>query len=183
MAVDIKNIAIGAAVLSLGDWVTAGGAGSLTDVGLTLEGSMLSIATEFFDVSGEQVIGKVRSVPTSMTVTVKAKLQEASLDNLRRAINQPSANLTGTAPNKSLLVGEPSEQYLQGTLVTKGIAGSTSVHATRTITFWRGVVKSIGEISYSKGGNQVYDVEIECLEDTSVSTADKFFKIVDTSGA
>lgn len=182
MAVDIKKMAIGAATLSIGDWVTTGGAGSLTDVGATQEGSMLAEATEFFDVEIEQAQGIVRSVPTKRTPTIKAKLVEADLDKLQRLLHQPTTNLTGTSPNRTLLVGEAQEAYHQIQIVSKGIQGSSGVAGTRTITVWRAVVKNIGETAYAKGGLQTRDVEIAILEDLSVTTADKLYKIVD-SGA
>lgn len=183
MAIDVKNIAIGGAVLSIGDWVTAAGAGSLTDVGLLKDGSELTFETENYEVESDSAQGMLAAVPIKTSVKIKAVLQEATLDNLRRVLNQVTGNLSGTAPNKTLLVGERSEQYHQLSIVSKGPKGSGLTSATRTITGWKGVVKIADAIAFKKGAEQTYGVEITLLYDPSVSTADKFLKIVDTGGA
>ena len=181
---DTLKTAMAGAALSIGDWVTAGGAGSLTDVGYLKEGSVMSFALGEHAITPDNVPTPVRLVPTTKEVGLKAMLQEVDLDKLAYLLNQPSANLTGIAPNKSLLGGALEEQYKQVTLVTKGIAGATALAATRTITLWRCRVKIDGDVTFSaKSGEQLFSATIMALWDDSVATADKVFKVVDSGGA
>lgn len=183
MAIEVKNIAIGAGVLSIGDWVTAGGAGSLTDVGLLKDGSEITIEEENYEIESDSVQGALLSVPVKTTVKVKAVMQEATLALLRRMIQQPTGNLTGTAPNDTLLVGDRTEQYSQMTISTKGGKGAGSVAATRLFTFWKGVPKLGGAIAIKKGAEQTWEVEFSIMYDPSLATADKFFKIANSGAA
>ncbi len=182
MAVSLNNIAIGGSTLSLGAYVPAGGAGSLTDVGALKDGSELSIAKEIYEVKSSSVEGVLRAIPVDTSFELKAILQEASLDNLRKVLGQPSANLTGTAPNKTLLVGNAAEEYFQGTVSTGGISGGTTP-ATRLLTMWKLYVKGLEAIAFKKGQEQTYGVTFGMVADQSVTTADKFYKVVDSGGA
>ena len=181
MATNTGNIAIGQATVSVGAYVAAGGAGSLTDVGHTKGPTTLNVTGNDYSIATEQSFGTIRKVPISASVKVKVMMDEATLDNLRVAFRQASAQLTGTAPNKTLLVGNITEQYHQVQIVTKG-AGSTTP-ATRTITIWRAIVESVEEIAYGKSAEQTFAVTFDCLYDDSVATGDKFLKVVDSGGA
>lgn len=184
MSVDSKKIAIGAGVLSIGPYVAAGGAGTLVDVGLTKEGTELSLKITKAEVgNGEQVFGPQFAVPTDVEMELKAVMGEADIDKLAWLTSQPSGNLTGTAPNKSLLLGEPEEQYKQIQVVSKGIRGTNGTAASRTFTGWKGFVKSVEPVKFAKGSEQVYSVTFGFCEDLTVTTADKFGKIADTGAA
>lgn len=180
---EVKNIAIGGAALSLGDYVAAGGAGTLADVGLLKDGSEITIQREMYEVKSDSAQGVLRAVPTDIGYEVKAILQEATLANFRKVTGQPSANLTGTAPNATMEGGEAAEEYFQATIVTKGTAGATGVYATRTYTFWKLYVKGVEALPIKKGQEQTYGVTFGAAEDLSVSAAGKFFKVADTSGS
>jgi len=179
MALELKNIAIGGTTLSLGAYVTAGGAGSLTDVGLLKDGSELNIAKEIYEVKSSSANGVLRAIPIDSTYELKAILQEATLDNMRKALGQPSANLTGTAPNKTLLVGDMAEEYFQGTVSTGGTGGTP---ATRLMTFWKLYVKAVETLAFKKGQEQMYGITFGMVADQSVAAADKFYKVVDSGG-
>lgn len=183
MAVDVKNVAIGGAVVLLGDWVTAGGAGSLNDVGLLAEGSEITFTREVYELKSDSAMGVLRAVPTDMGVEVKMIMQEATLDNLRRVTSQVTGSLTGTAPNKTLLFGEYAEQYHQATVATKGPMGPTSVAGTETWTFWKLYIKNVETLAFKKGQEQRYAVTFGAAEDLTVTTADKFCKVVVASAA
>lgn len=185
MTVDVNKLAVGAAVVSIGDWVAAAAAGTLTDVGLTTGPAELSDVSEDVEVEGEQVQGVVRSVPTKKTVTLKVPMAEADLDKLQRLLRQPTANLTGTAPNKTLAVDAEEEQYLQVQCVTQGIAGSGGTHATRTLTFWRCSMTGREAVPFTKGGVQQWAAVFKVHQDTSVSAggSGQFYKIADAGAA
>jgi hypothetical protein len=181
LATNTGNIAIGVATVSVGAYVTAGGAGSLTDVGHTKGPTTLTVTGNDYAVATEQSFGTIRKVPISATVKVKVMMDEATLDNLRTAFRQASSQLTGSAPNKTLLVGNITEQYHQVQIVTKGTGGTTQ--ATRTITIWRAITETVAEIAFGKGNEQTFEVTFDCLYDDSVATGDKFLKVVDSGGA
>lgn len=182
MATTTSNIAIGAAAVTIGAYVTAGGAqGTMVDVGHTKGPTTLTVNGQDYPIATEQSFGAIRKIPLSADVKVKVLIDEATLANMRIAFRQASGNLSGTAPNATLLVGNITEQYHQIQIVTKGTGGTTV--ATRTFTIWRGIIESVDEIPFGKAGEQTLAVTIHCMYDDSVATADKFFKVVDSGGA
>lgn len=181
MATNTGNICIGAAQVSIGAYVTAGGAGTLTDVGHTKGPTTLEATYNDYEIVTEQSFGAIRRIPISAAIKVKVMMDEATLDNLRVATRQVSGNLSGSAPNKTLLVGNISEQYHQVQIIGKG-PGSTTP-ATRTITAWRAIVETVTAISFGKQPEETFEVTFSLMFDDSVSTSDKFFKVVDSGGA
>lgn len=175
MATDATKIMVGAGTFSIGAYVTAGGAGSLTDVGHVATPFELGVAMENFDVETERAVGIVKTTPQKDDYTLKVAFHESDPEWLRTALGQPSANLTGTAPDETLLVGDRAEQYHQATLVVSGI-GTTGV---RTLTFWKLQTISMEPVSFGKAIEQMYVVTFRALRDDSLATADKYFKQVD----
>ena len=98
-------------------------------------------------------------------------------DLLAMSMGNTSANVSGTAPNLTTLIGTPAEIYKQVKITGPGPNGGT-----RTATFWRCVVRLDGELPIAKGDSQVMPLTITALYDSSVSTADKICKIVDAGG-
>lgn len=180
MATTDGNVLIGAATVSIGAWVSAGGAGSLTDVGHTKDPSTIGVAHENYEQPSESQMGPVKIVPTKMGITVKIPILECTPDLLAIAMRQATANVTGTAPNKTVLIGDPVEQYHQIMLVSKG-PGSTT-QGTRTITIWKAQVTNVGEWAHGKAVPQAPDITLTLLKDNTVTTNGKYFKIVDSGG-
>lgn len=176
MATSTANTLIGAGTVSIGDWVTAGGAGSLTDVGHTNAPIDVTHAFEDHETKSERAKGTIKRTPMDMTVTVKVPMLEATLEHWRILSRQAAANLTGTPPDLTLRVGQPVAQYHQMTIVGPGL-GSGSV---RTVTLWRAIVMEVGPIQFAKGGDMVFDVTFGILEDDTLGTADTFYKVVDS---
>lgn len=176
MATSTDNIVIGAGVVSVGAWVTAGGAGSLTDVGHTKTPVTLAITHELFEVTSERVGGVVRSVPQMTRAKLKVPMQEGTPEHWRIALRQAAANLTGAPPDLTLVVGEAAEQEHQVQVVTPGL-GSTNV---RTFTFWKCTLESVSEVPFAKGGEQIIEITFDVLLDESLATDDKLFKMVET---
>jgi len=175
MATNTANVKIGAAAVSIGAYVTAGGAGSLTDVGHTKSGTTLAPSFNDYDSKSEQAFGTLKKVPQDGSIKLKVHMMEATLELLRVAMRQAAANLTGTPPNLTLRVGPFIEQYHQIQVAVPGV-GTTQA---RTLTLWRGSVESVAEIPYAKGAEQAYEVTFDCLWDDSIGTADKIYKVVD----
>ena len=183
MAADIKRIEIGAATISVSAYVTAGGSGSFTDVGYTEGPATIEPGGSDYRIEPEQVLGAIRSVPTKVEHKLKFAMKEAAAANLQWAIRQLAANLTGTAPNYTLLVGDPVETYQQLKLVTKGgRATATGTDGTQTWTFWRCASMAVEAIGVTKEKEKIIGVTFDILYDESVATADKYYKQVTASG-
>lgn len=175
MATDATKVITGAGTFSIGAYVTAGGAGSLVDVGYSNAPFELTPEFENTEIESENQQGVIKSVPTKTGYTLKVPILESDPEHLRIALGQPAANLTGTAPDETLRVGDRTEQYHQGTLATSGI-GTTGA---RTFTFWKLQILSMDPIQIGKAVAQMYNAVFRVMPDTSVTTLDKFFKQVD----
>ena len=113
----------------------------------------------------------------------RAVIVERTLDGLaaaRRAGKKLGRPLGKSAPLPervaTLRVGDRAEQYHQATLAVAGL-GSNDL---QTLTFWKLQIASIAEIQYGKGVTQLYEATFRVLRDDTVSTADKYFKRVDS---
>jgi hypothetical protein len=181
MAQVTSNIAVANAVVSVGPWVTGGGASSLVDVGHTNGPSSLQVNYNDYGLKSEQSFGILRKIPIDATVKLKVPMAETFMENLRIVYRQPAANKTGSVPNQTLLIGSFVEQYHQIQVVTKGTGATTT--ATRTATFWRGAVDATDELAWTKTKEQSPGPTFDILFDDTVATNDKFGKIVDSGGA
>jgi len=176
MATDTTQIHIGAATVSVGAWVTAGGAGSLTDVGHMKAQATLTPSFTDYEIKSERSFGTLKREPQDMKLTLALDLQETTAEHMRIAFRQPAANKSGTSPDFTLRIGDPAEQYHQISLVANG-PGTSGV---RTQTYWRAFVESLGAIPYGKGEEQHLPITFDILYDDSVTSLDKFGKQVDT---
>lgn len=174
MATDTDNVLVGAGVLSVSDYVTAGGAGAFTDIGHS-RSLALTKSQENFDVETDRAFGIIKRVPTKASLQLNGIMDECTLENVRVAFGQLAGSLTGTPPDMTLLIGEPEEQYHQLTVDVIGV-GTT---AARTWTFWKCFAGVNGEIPFQKAAVANVPFTFECLYDDSVATADKFGKVVD----
>lgn len=175
MTTSTANIMVGAATVSESAYVTAGGAGSFTDLGHTKTPVTLAISFEDYEVKSERAFGTLKKVPQTAKVALKIPMTEAVLENYRIVTRQPAANLTGTPPDMTLLVGDQLEQYHQMKLDIPGV-GTTGA---RTMTLWKCIIESLAELPFAKGLEQLLEMTMDVLYDDSVATDDKFFKIVD----
>lgn len=176
MAGSITKIFQKAPVVSVGAYVTAAGAGSLTDVGYTEGGVELSWSQEDTAISPDQEAGDVASFPVMTGMTLKFTMLEATVDNLLTALRLPAANKTGTTPDFTLEIGPASEVYLQLQMVGKG-GGTTGV---RTLTTWKGQIESLEPIGQKKNEPTKVGVTVKCHLDPSVAAAGKFSKLVES---
>jgi hypothetical protein len=175
MATNTANICIGAATVSIGAYVAAGGASTLVDVGHTKEAVTLTPSFDDYPITSERAFGPLKKIPIGGTFKLSVSMIESTIENYRVAFRQAAGSTSGTAPNLTLRVGDFAQQYHQLSIVSSGV-GSTSV---RTITAWRAIVESVEAVPYGKTGEQMLKVTFDLMYDDSVSTADKFLKIVD----
>lgn len=138
----------------------------------------LAPAFETYKIKSERAFGALKDVPIGGSFKLNMDLQEMTAEHMRVAFRQPAANLTGTSPDLTLVIGDFAEQYHQISIVVTG-AGTTGV---RTMTFWRGAVESCGEIPFAKGEEQHLALAFDLMYDDSVtSTSGAYFgQIVDT---
>ncbi len=183
MANDIKRIEIGAATISMSAYVTAGGAGTFTDVGYTEGPATVEPSSSDYRIVPEQVLGAIRSIPTEAGWKLKFATKESVATQMQWIFRQPAGSLTGAdAANKTLLFGDPSEEYRQMKLVTKGPRlTATGNDAVQTWTFWRCAAMAIEPIGVAKDKEKILGVTLDILYDESVATADKYFKQVNAS--
>lgn len=169
---DNSKIIGGAAKLSVGPYVTAGGAATLVDWGELAEPPKLQGSRKYADIQGERQIGTIKKFLTDYDCMILFKLLENQPEFFRAWASQPAANKTGTAPNETVLVGTPVIEYFQVQLVVPGY-GTTGID---TYTGWKGVFMNPGEIPFAKGAPQDISGAFQLLPDTSVTTADKNYK-------
>lgn len=178
MAGTAANILVGApSLFKIGAYVTSKGAATLSDVGFTMGGVTIDPKTELHLVKVDQKLGTLAALPKDREYDLKVKLSEASMENLRIALAQPSANLTGTAPNQTLLLdGSAVEQYYQLQFVGPGLGTNKS----RTVTCWKAAVKEMGGWPFKKDSAQDLDLTFLLCEETTGSGADSILKAVET---
>jgi len=185
MANNLGKIVIGKADISISDYVTAGGAGTFTDIGYTKGPCTIEPNITDYKIVPEQVLGVLRSIPVSMDYKLKFSMMETDLPKLRRVLRLPAANLvvTGTTPNitETLSVGDSVETYNQLKVITSGAKRAIQdAVVTRTYTFWKATCESIEPIGHTKEQEAVCGVTFSLTLDDSVATADKYFKVADT---
>lgn len=175
-------IAIGGATVKIGGWVANKGVSTLTDVGHTKAPTTMSVTYEDYPINSEQSFGPLRKIPISATIKVKVPMLQSDGENVRMALRQDTGNLSGAAPTQITLVGAMAEQYHRVTIETKGIAasGGLGAYGTRTVTLWRCIVDGLDEVPFGKSGEQALVMSLHVLYDDTVSTADKFLKVVDS---
>lgn len=162
MSVTPGNIIVGAAVVKVSDYVAAKGAGTFTDVGGTLGGTMWIPKRTYHDIKTDQFLGTLRKVPIDFAGQLKFKMLEGTLANFRLAMEQPSANLTGTPPNLTLKIDySAAEQYHQLQLIGVGL-GTNKV---RTVTAWKCVFGACAEVPFRKDAEWAMDTTVDVLEE------------------
>ena len=150
MATNSNNIIVGAASLSIGG----------VDVGFTTGGVTLRKSTEFLDVEGDQNAGVIRKEPTMEKMFVNTTMLEATLTNIRKAMNEPVANATS---GSSLDFGSASPTSQEAQLV---ITGKAPEAGTRTYTFYRAIaVEDVEHMAGARDQASVVPVGFELLKD------------------
>lgn len=175
MALDTTKVMVGAGVVSIGDYVTAGGAGTLVDVGDLLEPIEVGTAFENFDVETERSTGIVLTNPTKSDFTIKVAMAQSEVENLRIGLRQPAGNKSGTGSNLTLTVTDAIKQFHQIQVVGPG-PGTTGV---RTITGWRAQAIAMDAVKIGKKAVQNVTVTFRLLKDTSTTPAGQYYKLVD----
>jgi hypothetical protein len=153
MAGNADNIIIGAATLYLNG----------VDVGFTKDGIEITFEREYVDVMADQALGIVKKGKKHERMTVKTTLLEITLDRLRIAWDQPSANIATVGANTYYYFGyQTSCDVNEHTL---RIVGSSPGCDTREFFLYRVVGVSEAPYKMERENEVGLTVEFECLKD------------------
>jgi hypothetical protein len=183
MALDQKKIAIGLADVQIAAWVANGGGTGHVSVGILKDPPEESHTFTNVKPTFESLPSAPLSFPQIDERQLKISISECSMTNLQWALGQPAGSLTGTEPNTTLLIGDREEQYKSIKIVATGGSGATGVRTTETHTYHRCAVSKIETITYARLKERNYVITFDWLYDTSVTTADKFGKVVCAGGS
>lgn len=185
MPVEQKNIIVAKADVSVGDYIAAGAAGTLVTVGHIKGPVTLETTWENYEIESENQLGSLKSIPTKAAHRLKFAMIESLLDpNIRISLKNVVAQRSGTTPNFTLAVTDAAEQYHQIAVATKAFVGATGVQGTRVITIWKAAVEALDAIGFTKGGEQMLSVTVNCLFDETITTPltlGRYMRIVDAA--
>ncbi len=129
------------------------------DVGFTQGGVTFRKASDTLDVEADQLAGVARKNTTFERAFVSTTMLEATLTNMRKAMNEPAAQQGGS----SLIFGSASPVVTEHTLTVTGVGPDET---TRTFTFYRAVPSE--EVEHPIGmrdGVSVIPITFELLKD------------------
>jgi hypothetical protein len=180
MSVTLASVKVRAGVVSFGDYVTAKGAGTLVDVGLTKGGVTIGPKTAFHPIEGDQYLGELSLVATKRELEMKFTMTQTDAEKLLMISNEDATTYrAGTTPNFTVNVdADARERYLQMALTIAG--GGTGTTGLRVLTFWRCVVIASDPIGYKKDIEQMYAVTVKICQEISGTGLDTFYRQVDT---
>jgi len=179
MAETLTNVKIGIPnfLIEVSAYVTAKGAGTFTDAGITEGGSEIDWTEEATDIFGDRHLGALLQEPNKKACSLKIVAKEVTIDNLSIALGGVAGDKTGTTPN---FVFEPgvdnAAQYKQLRLTHPGL-GTT---ATRTILFWRTRRSGPIKLAVKKEKEQMYEITFAVLQEITGAAPSSFFKVTDT---
>lgn len=171
MAITQGNIIVGLgdATVKIGTYGTV--EGSATDIGATEGGVELVIDREYYEKMCDQALGVLELIKTLERCTLKFSMAEATLDNLRLALDYPSGALAGSTLNFG---GDATVTEL--TIYVNVVAPTGG---TRKYTFHKAVSLTAGH-SYKKNEKTLIEVEFQVLQDTSKTANQQLASVVDT---
>jgi hypothetical protein len=188
MAVTVANLVAGPGTLYSGTFGatepaasavgTAPASATWGDLGGTLDGSMLKINQEYFELEVDQVVDIVGRRLQKREISIETQLAEPTLLNLSYALNGgtivASTGWSSYDPDDASSVTQPTYRAF----ILDGYAPSASAAKTRRTVLRRGLITSEMELAYKKDEQTVIPVEIFAHY---VSSTTKPFQIVDAT--
>jgi|GEM_PF-5765508 len=113
----------------------------------------------------DQRMGIIGVDKVDETIRCKFTLKEATLENLRIAMTQPSYQLSIAGDKTTLNFGSQRNMPAAHAVTISGKAPGTD--KTRTIYLRKCIVEEGGTHAYTKGEATVYEVTLICLVDTT----------------
>lgn len=177
MADTIGNILVGAATIQVGTYAASGAAGgSMTDIGAIIGGATFDRKAAYHDIISDHHLGILDKIKTSDAFDLKFTMEESQLSNMAIAFDQIAANVSGTGPITFRHNPNDARQLKQIILTTTGPAATPA----RVFTFWKCVFIECGPIPFKKDGEQLMAVTVAVMQDLTVATGDKDWKVIDT---
>jgi hypothetical protein len=186
------QIAGSVAALQVGDWVTAGGAGTLVDLGY-----LGKVEVEYSDTHKQfkpsNSFGPTRDYKTARVRKITAQIAQSSLRTLATTLGDVRTAVLAAAGSATYPDEDPTstEKYFQVALVETGLdmlpsftEGATDKYIKRTRTWWRCSMKPNHKLDVSLDGEQYYGIElVPCRDDsvTSSTSIGKYGKTVDST--
>ena len=140
-------------------------------------GVQLLYAAELFKHKVDQHLGTVAVDKIDEEIRIKFTMSEATLENLRIAMAQPSWALS-TAATDILNIGSQRILPAAHSVIITGKAPGTD--QTRTITIPKAIVEEGGTHAYTKDGRTEYEVTMLCLVDTTKAEGFQVLSIADS---
>lgn len=174
MAITPANFVVGlaeSATVKIGTYGQAEAAAA--DLGATEGGVDIVIAREYYQKLCDQSVGILGLIKLMEDCKIKFSMAEATLDNLRLAIDYPAGALVGGTALK--FGGDATVNELTLYINVIGVSGGT-----RKYTFHKAVALSCTH-SYKKNEKTLYEVEFQIINDTA-KAADQQLAYVDDTG-
>jgi len=173
MAITSANIVVGlaeSATVKIGTYGQVEGAAA--DIGATEGGVDIVVARDYYQKTCDQSVGILDLIKTLEDCKLKFSMAEATLDNLRLALDYPAGALAGSVLSFG---GDATVNELTIYVNVVGPSGGT-----RKYTFHKAVALSCTH-AYKKGDKTLYEVEFQIINDTS-KAADVQLCYVEDSG-
>lgn len=183
MTVANNNMTLGAGNVSLAAWAADKAATPFTDVGATFSSFKLTRKEKWYSYDNvQQYPGVVDEEPTFVEEEIEFTMGEVDLAKIRWAMNIAAAQLTGVAPNETLLVGFQAKQFWTVKVDTNGPRGATGTRGAQVVSLWK-VRLGMDSIEYDRDKPSEVKVKGVVIYDTSVTTTDKLHKHAITGAA
>ena len=147
------------------DNITFGG----TDIGYTSAPFIMRRNNTFLDITNEQTFGAILSILTDSFFEADVTLQESTVENIARAWNLPSTNITSTVATKSLALNNNIAGNVA--VIVTGKAGTApdvaGVKKIRVIDLPIVQVVSTAEVSLAKSEVSELAIQMKILADAT----------------
>ena len=179
----LDQLAGGRGRVQIGPYVTAGGSATLVDLGL-VKGLDIKHKQTYEKRYAGNATHPMLAWLKQQEVTISFEAMQASLQNFVQALNELRTVVTTSAGvSNTALVGEATQpqnlwQVVIGVPNTSMKPGSDT-YAARIMTFWACVQEGDLTLPIDVGKDVTYKFNLHALFDSTVTTADKVYKIQD----
>jgi len=175
---DNQGVLLGGSEIFLSVKTVNGAAGTFFSAGYTRGDATLTPNFEDLEVYSEQSLSPVNVFAVGAKFQYEFELLQNNLQNMRVAMRQAVACLTGAANGTLLVFNEPVNEYFQMKVVGPG-AGTGTTHAGTlidTYLWWNVKVRMNGGLPYGIKTVQAIKVIASILPDSTISGSPEFAK-------
>jgi len=146
--------------------------GACTELGLTEGGIEITNPREYYERTADQYIGILGVDKIKERPTVKFSVAEATLDNLRLAMDYPAGALVASVLTVG---GNPTATELTLFINCNSVGGNT-----RKYEFYKVINISGAGHAYKKNDKTLIEFEFLILQDTSLAANEQMFEVTDS---